>query len=72
MDELAKALRDVLSSPNTESNLETANIVDALDNLAKSIRYAADTVAGAIQDHAAKQDSLDDAVRELADNVGNS
>jgi hypothetical protein len=70
MEELAQALVSVLSSPNTDdSNLEAANIVDVIDNLARSIRYAAETVAEAINNHAAKQDGLDEAVRALADSL---
>jgi hypothetical protein len=68
MDELARVIQAVLSSPNVaDSNLEVANVVDVIDDLAKSIRYAADTVAAAINNLAEKQDSLDDAVRTLAD-----
>lgn len=68
MDELARVIQAVLSSPNVaDSNLEVANVVDVIDDLARSIRYAADTVAAAINNLAEKQDSLDDAVRTLAD-----
>ena len=70
MEELAKALVAVLSSQNTESNLETANIVDVVDNLAQSIRYAAETVVDAINNHADKQQGLYEAIDAVADKLG--
>lgn len=40
--ELAAALRDLLSSPNvSDRNMEPANLVDVMDDVARAIRFAA-------------------------------
>jgi hypothetical protein len=44
-DSAASAIRATLSSPNvTDSNLEAANVVDVIDNLAHSVRRVANAI----------------------------
>ncbi len=59
-NQLSETLRDVLTSPNVaDSNGEAANLVDAIDDLARSIRSGlkwlgngdASTCFGAIEGH---------------------
>jgi hypothetical protein len=52
--EVAQALRDVLISPNcSDSNWESANLVDGLYEVAGAIRFAATHLAEAIRERQA-------------------
>jgi hypothetical protein len=77
---VAKAIRDTLCSPNVaDSNLENANVVDALDSIGQSLRYGlkwlgtgdAATPMGAIEAHAAMMndppEEISGALREVAE-----
>jgi hypothetical protein len=77
-----RALRETLFSPNvSDSNMEAANIVDALDSVANAIRYGlkglgtgdAATRMGGLEAHGlAIKDSADQiasAIRDLAEAV---
>src|SRR5215831_3661603 len=70
-DPIAEVMRQTLISPNvSDSNLEEANVVDALDNGARglhAIALALDRLglAGAFVGGRLLTDSEDDAVREL-------
>jgi len=46
-NELAEAIREVFISPNVpDSDLELAIVVDALDRIARSIHYLAESIQG--------------------------
>lgn len=79
---MGEALRDTLFSSNvSDSNMEAANVVDALDSVAHAIRYGlrdlgnadAATPMGALEAHglAIKQagEHIASAIRDLADAV---
>ena len=81
-DKVAKAILDSLISPNvSDSNMEAANVVDALDSVANAIRYGlkrlgtadAATPMGALEAHAAVikegAENIASAIRDLAEAV---
>lgn len=81
--EIASALRDTLISPNVcDSNLESANVVDALDDglgrIARALRLLgnadASTPLGALEAHGqcilTASETIAGAIRELAEAIG--
>jgi hypothetical protein len=81
-DKVARAILDTLISPNvSDSNMEAANVVDALESVANAIRYGlrglgnadAATPMGALEAHglAIRQsaDQIASAIRDLAEAV---
>lgn len=76
-DPIAEALRDTLISPNvSDSNMESANIVDVADNIARALWCLGrmpdpDERPGAVQMLALQVRSLHDGLCRVADALNN-
>jgi len=80
-NEIAKAIVDTFSSPNVmDSNFETANIVDVIERLAASIKFAAkhigngdaSTYMGALEAHGKAMRDAADIISGSIDNLANA